>query len=92
MFRILAVLCVCLSGCAIFEAPRPVPMWDSMTVHINLTEDLPFNTNGIARITNGECYVKLRKSIYPTCLPHEVLHCFGWMHDDKPNQQYCRVE
>lgn len=92
MFRVLAVLCFCLTGCAAFDAPRPVPQWDRMTVHITLTNDLPLAINGRARISSGECYVELRKSIYPTCLPHEVLHCFGWEHSEQPNQQYCRVE
>ena len=91
--RAVGLICIALlTGCAVFDAPRPVPKWDEMTVHITLTNDLPFATNGRARIVNGECYVELRKSIYPTCLPHEVLHCFGWGHGEQPNQQYCRVE
>lgn len=83
---------VLLAGCSAFTAPTPKPQWDSITVHITVTERLPFNTNGRAWLHNGECYVELRKSIFPTCLPHEVLHCFGWTHSQQPNQQYCRVE
>jgi len=82
-----------LQGCAVFtETTPPQPKWGQVTVHISLTEDLPFYVNGRAGFKDGECYVELRKSIFPTCLPHELLHCFGWQHNQEPNQQYCRVE
>lgn len=88
----LAIICLCLSGCTVFSAPRPVPLWDETVIRIKLTEDLPPNMNGRASVIAGSCYIELRRSIFPTCLPHEVLHCFGWKHQPGPNMEFCRVE
>lgn len=92
MRSLVTILCICLTGCSVFNSPRPVPKWDEVNIRIKLTEDLPPRMNGRARVNKDSCYIELRKSIFPTCLPHEVLHCFGWTHDSSPNMEFCRVE
>ena len=92
MRREVAVLCLCLTGCAsTFDAPKPATDRTHVVIHFALTDDMPADVNGMA-ISHGDvCHIKLRPSVYPDCVTHEVAHCFGWRHDDKPNQQFCFV-
>lgn len=86
----IAILCICLTGCS-SGTPTPEPQWNDVVVLITLTDDLPEDMMGDAIVYNGVCKVRLRRSTYPKCLPHEMLHCFGWSHSDKPNNKFCEV-
>lgn len=87
--RAIVVLTLFLAGCAVFDSPRIVPDRETVTITMTVTENLPDNTNGRAWVYGDNCVVEVRKSIFPACVSHEVAHCFGWRHDEKPNSMYC---
>ncbi len=81
-----------LTGCAsTFDAPRPEADRTNVVIHFSLTDELPAGVNGDALEVGNVCHIRLRPSVYPDCVTHEVMHCFGWQHDDRPNQQFCFV-
>lgn len=89
----LAVLCFCLTGCAAFDAPPPERDRDAVTIRFIISDEgVPGGAMGVAYSAGDTCTIIIRPSVYPACVTHEVAHCFGWLHDDKPNSMYCRVE
>lgn len=87
----LALVCLCVTGCSIFDAPRIVPDRETVTITMRVTDDMPDYMNGRAWVYGDNCLVEVRKSIFPACVSHEVAHCFGWRHDnDKYNTTYCK--
>ena len=81
-----------MTGCAVFDAPTPLPDKDEVVVRIRLTDNLPPYVNGMADWwTSKECLVLIRRSHFPRCITHEAIHCFkGAWHDNKPNSEWCR--
>lgn len=87
------IFALSLPGCAaFFDGPDISPKRNSTNISFELTENLPPNIDGQATVLGNFCLVKLRPSVYPRCIKHEVMHCFGWKHDDRPNSEYCNDE
>jgi hypothetical protein len=82
-----ALLCLMLTGCASFDAPKPV--MERNTVKVTVVEVKGLPTLGRASWgNNGMCFIALRE--YPKCLQHEMRHCLeGKWHDEKPNSEGC---
>ena len=87
----LAIICLCLTGCAsVFDAPAPYRDRDAVTIHFHVTDEgVPDGVNGLA-YPGDPCTIIVRPSVYPACVTHEVAHCMGWRHDEKPNSMYCK--
>ena len=81
------LLCLMLTGCASFDAPKPV--MGRSTVKVTVVEVKGLPTLGRASWgNNGMCFIALRE--YPRCLQHEMRHCLeGKWHDEKPNDEGC---
>lgn len=86
----LAVICLCLTGCGVFDAPTITPDRETVTITMTVTEDMPENMNGRAWAYGDNCVVEVRRSIFPACVSHEVAHCFGWRHQEQYNSTYCK--
>lgn len=84
-------LTLLLTGCAsIFDAPTPARDRDAVTIHFRVTDaGVPDGVSGLA-YPGDPCTIIIRPSVYPACVTHEVAHCMGWRHDDKPNSMYCK--
>ena len=78
-----------LTGCAFFDGPDLTPVRQTVSIQFTLTEDIPAGRDGQAISYGDFCIVQLRPSVYPRCVAHEVMHCFGWTHDNRPNGDYC---
>ena len=92
MYRVLAVICLCLTGCAsVFDAPSPYRDRDVVTIHFRVSDDgVPPGAQAVA-YPGDPCTIIVRPSVYPACVTHEVAHCLGWRHDnDKYNSMYCK--
>ena len=92
---IFATICyltlLCLTGCAVFDAPVPYRDRDAVTIRFSV-QDSGVPDGALAVAYPGEpCTVIVRPSVYPACVTHEVAHCLGWRHDnDKYNSMYCK--
>jgi hypothetical protein len=67
-----------LTGCAsIFDAPLPAPERLQSTISFHLVPDseLPRDVGGEAFWRDSDCIIKLKASLYPRCVTHEVRHC-----------------
>ena len=85
MIRVL-LLCVLLTACASFDAPRPV--LERTASIINVKIDPALATLGHAQCVGQLCTITLRE--YPVCLQHEVRHCLeGKWHGATPNNDDC---
>ena len=82
---------LCLTGCAVFDAPTPYRDRDAVTIRFSV-QDAGVPDGALAVAYPGEpCTVIVRPSVYPACVTHEVAHCLGWRHDnDKYNSMYCK--
>ena len=81
------LLCVLLTGCDSFDAPKPV--LERTASIINVKIDPTLATLGHAQWVGQLCTITLRE--YPYCLQHEVRHCLeGKWHGDEPNHDDCR--
>ena len=88
MKSVIAVLCLMLSGCAIFSAP--VPRHNQVSVTVELVDSLPNNYTGMAVWNGPSCHVRLLRSAYPRCLQHEIRHCFeGPFHGNHASSEDC---
>ncbi|MEN6303636.1 MAG: hypothetical protein ABFE08_07100 [Armatimonadia bacterium] len=89
MRHLLMVASLLLPGCAMFDGPDITPVRDTVSIQFTLTEDIPAGRDGQATSFGDFCIIQLRPSVYPRCVTHEVAHCFGWVHDGRPNGDYC---
>ena len=89
MKRLMICSALLLSGCDFFDNPTPPPAKKEAVILLEVTDDLPRGQYGEARITNGICTVKINIQHYPRCITHEVMHCLGWQHDNRPNIEFC---
>ena len=81
------LLCVLLTGCDSFDAPRPV--LERTASIINFKIDPTLATLGHAQWVGQLCTITLRE--YPVCLQHEVRHCLeGKWHGDEPSGEDCQ--
>ena len=81
------LLCVLLTGCDSFDAPRPV--LERTASIINVKIDPALTTLGHAQWVGQLCTITLRE--YPICLAHEVRHCLeGEWHGDSLDDSDCR--
>lgn len=88
----LLILITVLTGCT---TPVPQPMQKQVTAHINLVASVPSDPSayGETRIVDGVCVVWLKESTFPTCLAHELMHCFsGNWHPRGDSIAFCRDE
>ena len=85
------LIALLLTGCAsIFDAPAPYRDRDAVTIRFFVQDEgVPDGVNGMA-YHGDPCTIIIRPSVYPACVTHEVAHCLGWRHDDKPNSMYCK--
>jgi len=78
-----------LAGCDFFDNPVPPPEKKEAVILLSVTDDLPRGQYGQATVVNGICTVKINQENYPRCITHEVMHCLGCGHDNRPNTEYC---
>lgn len=80
-----------LVSCGFFDNPKTEPLTDNMLVSVLIVDDdvLPANTFADASANQGFCVVRIKRSVYPDCIKHEIRHCFegNWhvgheSHDD----------
>ena len=80
------LLCVLLTACTFFDAPRPVLERTASIINVKIDPALP--TLGHAQWVGQLCTITLRE--YPVCLQHEVRHCLeGEWHRATPNNDDC---
>lgn len=81
------LLCVLLTACDSFDAPRPV--LERTASIINFKIDPTLVTLGHAQWVGQLCTITLRE--YPICLAREVRHCLeGKWHGDEPSSEDCQ--
>jgi len=56
---------------------------------MQIRDDMPDNLFGKAVVVGDYCFVEINRKSYPFCITHEVMHCLGWQHDNRPNTEYC---
>lgn len=86
-----ALVLIALSGCSIFDGPRP--LHSNVTVDITLADHVSGGYAGRAFWFDNQCQVLLLRDSYPRCLQHEIRHCFeGAFHGAQPSDEDCYVE
>ena len=89
MKRLMICSALLLAGCDFFDNPVPPPEKKEVVILLSITDDLPRGQYGQATTANGICTVKINTQHYPRCITHEVMHCLGWQHDNRPNIEFC---
>ncbi len=93
----LAVLCLCLTGCAsVFDAPPPKPERLQSQINFQIVPDsmLEPGVGGKATWSGDTCTVWIRASLYPRCTTHEIRHCMEghFHHPQVASGQDCSIE
>lgn len=90
--KYLIPIALLLTGCNFFDNPKAAPITDNMLVSVLIVDDaeLAANVFADAYYSDGFCIVRIKKSVYPNCIKHEIRHCFeGKWHGDKMNSEDC---
>lgn len=88
----LILLALLLTGCDMFDNPKGTPKSDEAVIIMTLVDDdaLPANTYAQATYNEIICEVKIKRSVYPDCIKHEVRHCFeGNWHEGHESHDDC---